>query len=618
MGRNRRLLTFGQLLLIRMPIMRLLILLFASVLLTTCRSTLTYTHPDVSKWEKMTLDFPGPETSENAPVNPFVNYRLDVTFTEGDHSVTVPGFYAADRHAADNGAESGNLWQVRFRPDREGEWTYTGTLVTGDSIYRSDDPSAGKIIERYEGAFLVGPADAGETGKLIRDHPRYLRWAETGDYFLKTGVDSPENLLGYADFDGTYRHSEQFREGESRTEGLHTFAVHAADARPGDPTWKDGRGEALLGGINYLQEAGVNSLYFLTLNINGDGKDVWPYTDHEERYRFDVSKLAQWERVFDHADSLGMMLHFVLNETENETLLDGGDTGPERRLYFRELVARFGHHRAITWNLGEENGPNDWSESWQTNDQQRQVLDWFAVHDPYRQYVVLHTHPGEAAFTRIYEPLLGNDKLGGLSLQLGDPYSANEVTQRWIRRSAEAGAPWIMTLDEVGPWYRGIDPDQAAPNNNQDSLRALTLWGNLLAGGAGVEWYFGARSPHNDLNLEDWRSRDRAYRWSAHARRFFEDHLPFWEMEAHNELTEGQTDWCLAKPGEVYAVYLPFGDPAKLDLSAANGEFTVRWYNPRQGGELIDRGELVSSTDGSVELVPPGEEDWVALLTRRK
>jgi hypothetical protein len=31
-----------------------------------------------------------------------------------------------------------------------------------------------------------------------------------------------------------------------------------------------------------------------------------------------------------------------------------GHTGVQRRVYLRELVARFGHHLAVTWNLGEE------------------------------------------------------------------------------------------------------------------------------------------------------------------------------------------------------------------------------------------------------------------------
>ena len=579
-----------------------------------CRTTLTNTYPDVAKWEKMTLAFPGPQTSETDGVNPFTDYRLDVTFTSGDRSITVPAFYAADGRAAYTSAEAGNLWQVRFRPDRVGEWSYTGTLVTGPSVHLNNG-SEEKTVEKYTGSFFVGAPPADETGRLVRDHPRYLQWAETGSYFIKTGVDSPENLLGYADFDGTYRHRNEFREGESTTEGLHEYLPHTKDFRTRDPAW-NGRGKGLIGGINYLHSVGVNSLYFLTLNINGDGKDVWPYTSHEARTRFDVSKLDQWEIVFDHADSLGMMLHFVLNETENETLLDNGDTGPERQLYFRELVARFGHHRAVTWNLGEENGPNDWSDTHQDTRQQREVLAWFAANDPYRNYVVLHTHPGEAAATAIYEPLLGNTDLDGLALQLGNPYTAHETTKKWIDLSTTAGAPWLVTVDEQGPWWRGLDPDDAVPNN-QDSLRALTLWGHLLAGGAGVEWYNGARSPQNDLNLEDWRTRERAYRWSAHARTFFERYLPFWKMESHDELLTTEGQFCFARPGQVYALGLPFGRPATLDLSGDSGEYTVHWYNPREGGELLDTGEIVRADDGAVMLVPPGEEDWVALLERR-
>ena len=49
------------------------------------------------------------------------------------------------------------------------------------------------------------------------------------------------------------------------------------------------------------------------------------------------------------------MQHLVLQEQENDQLLDGGELGLSRRLYFRELIARFAHHPAITWNLGEEN-----------------------------------------------------------------------------------------------------------------------------------------------------------------------------------------------------------------------------------------------------------------------
>jgi len=49
----------------------------------------------------------------------------------------------------------------------------------------------------------------------------------------------------------------------------------------------------------------------------GDGKDVWPYISPDDFSRFDVSKLAQWEVLFQHAQSKGILLHVVLQETEN-------------------------------------------------------------------------------------------------------------------------------------------------------------------------------------------------------------------------------------------------------------------------------------------------------------
>ena len=68
----------------------------------------------------------------------------------------------------------------------------------------------------------------------------------------------------------------------------------------------------MIGALNYLASKGMNSVYFLTMNIEGDGKDVYPYTSYEERFRFDCSKLAQWEIVFDHMDKLGLMQHLSL------------------------------------------------------------------------------------------------------------------------------------------------------------------------------------------------------------------------------------------------------------------------------------------------------------------
>ena len=76
---------------------------------------------ELRKWHRITLTFDGPFTSEQAEVNPFMDYRLRVEFRNGDHTLIVPGYYAADGNAGETGADSGNKWRVRFSPDREGE-----------------------------------------------------------------------------------------------------------------------------------------------------------------------------------------------------------------------------------------------------------------------------------------------------------------------------------------------------------------------------------------------------------------------------------------------------------------------------------------------------------------
>ena len=58
------------------------------------------------------------------------------------------------------------------------------------------------------------------------------------------------------------------------------------------------------------------------------------------------------------------------------------------------------------------------------------------------------------------------------------------------------------------------------------------------------------------------------------------------QMRHADELTPDPADYVFAKRGEIYAVYVPEGGTAELDLSGVNGRYTVKWYDPRNGGEL--------------------------------
>jgi hypothetical protein len=445
---------------------------------------------ELKQWHKVTLNLEGPAATETGTPNPFTDFRMDVTFSNGDLTYVVPGYFAADGNAANSSASAGTIWRAHLSPDTPGTWTYTISFKTGSNVAINGGGQPLAPFDGLAGSFSVAPTDKSgrdlrSKGRLQYVGERYLRFAGSGEYFIKVGADAPENFLNNTEFDGTYNAG-----GSDYTKD---WSPHRQDWQPGDPTWQGDKGKGIIGAVNYLADKGLNVFSFLTYNVGGDSKDVWPFIAPNERLRYDVSKLDQWAMVFDHATSHGMYLHFKTQETENDNGpngLDGGNVGPERKLYYRELVARFGHNLALNWNLGEENS--------QTTEQRKDMAQFLADTDPYDHNIVLHTFPG--AKNSVYTPLLGAaSKLTGTSLQSGWSQVHGD-TLKWIAESKSAGKPWVVANDEQGGASDGIPPDAGWPGYNgggpaRDQLRHEVLWGHLMAGGAGVEAYFGYQHP---------------------------------------------------------------------------------------------------------------------------
>ena len=202
-------------------------------------------------------------------------------------------------------------------------------------------------------------------------------------------------------------------------------------------------------------------------------------------------------------------------------------------------------------------------------------------------------------------------------VKMGNMNNTHTRTIKWIDDSARAGRPWFVCLDEIGPFAHGVLPDAEDPEHNQ--VRKEALWGNLMAGGAGVEWYFGYQHPHTDLNLEDFRSRDAMWDQTRYALEFFQKHLPFTDMVHADARTAATNDYVFADEGVAYAVYLKDGGTPVLDLGPSGaGEFRVQWYNPRAGGALLDGAVTYVIGPGMVSLGGPPSDptaDWVVLVT---
>ena len=595
---------------------------------------------ELKRWHKVTLDLNGPYAEESGEiVNPFTDYRMTVTFRHksGNPIYHVPGYFAADGDAGETSATSGSVWRAHLSPDKTGDWSYEIHFVKG--ALAAVEESRGLPLPLYDGqsgTFTVEDSDKAApdlraTGRLEYVNERYLRFKGSGEYFLKAGPDAPETFLAYVDFDNTH--------GTLEKAPLKTWEPHLGDWKKGDPTWQGDKGKGMIGALNYLASEGLNSFSFLPYNAGGDGVNVWPFVTMVDKLHYDVSKLEQWAIVMEHGQKLGLHLHFKLQENEMDDnrhrsagtdhggiipeALDGGLLGTERKLYLRELIARFGHNLALNWNLGEENT--------QSYEEQRDMAAYIKNVDPYDHNIVIHTYPNRQ--DEIYPNLLGAQSvLTGASLQ-NSWKAVHSLTHKWVRASELAGKPWVVANDEQNPADGGVPPDpgykgfdgQADDKGKPytiDYIRKYTLWGNLMAGGAGVEYYFGYKYAESDLNLEDFRSRDLSWDYCRLALEFFKDEeIPFWKMKCRDDLIGNpentNSKYCLAREGSIYLVYLPDGKTSKLDLSGANGKFDVRWFNPRTGGKLrkgsvdtVSGGASVSLGDAPAD----AGEDWLVVV----
>jgi len=313
----------------------------------------------------------------------------------------------------------------------------------------------------------------------------------------------------------------------------------------------------------------------------------------------------------------------VLNEAEkaNKQELDNGELGPERKLYFREMVARFGHHLALQWNLCEEyNIAFDYGP-----DRIRAFAEYIRALDPYDHPITVHSagNPVEALrFT------YGDTRFDVTSIQCNQQ-PIHKVTEAIYRDTEKAGRPLPISLDEFT-----VDRGQRAsflPVDHAEGHRREKIWPTYFSGGM-VEFIL-----EDLLAVDNFKKPELEKLWQYvwHARHFIEEHLPYWEMEPADELAQGGDvlpigigngrtiplrPQVFAKRGEVYAIYLPTcSQTGTLDISDLNGFAKQRWFNPRIG-KFEGFSKRVKGGERIVLGLPPSTPslDWVVLVERKE
>jgi hypothetical protein len=602
-------------------ILALMLLLSATVVFPEAQQSGSVTVSGPTRvWHPVTLDVRGPTHAEtDTGPNPFLDYRLQVLFRgPSGRQYNVPGFFDGDGA----GGTRGNVWRARFSPDEPGQWQYTVSFRSGPGVAVAVDNRAGGAVsgDGQQGTLTVGPRDPAapgflKLGRLEYVGKHYLKFRD-GGYWISGGTNEPENFLAYEGFDNTP---------PSHSGWGHKYADHVADWRPGDPDWGNGRGKGIIGAINYLASKKTNTLFFLPMNIGGDGKDVWPFAGKpdplgsptNDNLHYDVAKLAQWEIVFAHAQRQGLFLHVVFNEAEqpNKLELDNGELGPERKLFYREMIARFGHHLAMQWNLSEEynarGGGGGLGGPLFTPAHIRQFADYVRTVDSYAHPITVHPLGDPIEVLRF---TFGDPRFSTTSIQTG-ARRLETLVDEFRRQTAAAGRPLPISIDE---FIMGNGLPRCGPPETVEACRKQRIWPVYLSGGT-LEIILSELLETDSFKNPPSKETIWDQMWYA---RSFVEQLPFPEMEPMDGLVQGAGigPQVFVKPNEVYAIYLPIATPSgSLNLENAPGPFELTWYNPRTG-RFVGQPRPVSG-GGMVELgAPPSDpgEDWAVLVRGRK
>ena len=564
---------------------------------------------ELRRFHKLTFTWDGPDLLEEDAT--FRDYRLDVTFTSpSGKKFVVPGYFAADGNAGETSAIAGTKWRCHFNALEIGEYVYEASFRNGPNIAVDFDTTSGFPVAPMDGdtgSFIVDETnktadDFRSKGKLEYVGEHFMQWTN-GEYFMKIASNSPETFLEFTDFDNT--------------SSTRSYSAHVGDWNTGDPKWMEDKGKGIIGAVNYLNEVGINGQYFV-LHREGEAASPW-VNPANSYYNYDVSKMDQWQIVFDHMMEKGLMAHFVFSESTNQSFFEvnvsSGDEmfSDARKLFFREIVARFGYLNAVTWNIGEENGWDRRNLSWTgeeakalTTEQQLAFTTYIDELAYYNDFITVHNGPASTINSEntIYDNLQGDNSITGTSMQSfhGDPFVVEHITKKYRNESARSGKKWVAYLDEA--W-------QAGPTVTS-LFRSNLLWPNLVGGGAGIEYY---ATDGLDLTLEDFSFYSEFYEQMRHAYDFYhENDIPFYNMYNQDDLvTNG---WCHGDDFKNIVIYVKSQQVGTTTIDLL-GDYEVQWYDPREGGDL-QSGTVVDVSAGEDIYLgePPSntDQDWVILI----
>lgn len=486
--------------------------------------------------------------------NPFTEASLTgvLETADGKQHWDVEGF--AD-------SEDGSVFRIRFMPVTAGDYKYSATYQQGG--FRKTSSGSFRAVEAHRRGLLgVDPA-----------YPWHFIWTGTGEHFFFNGTTA-YFLMGWKE-----EHTIDFS-----IERLHRLKVNrmrvAIAGREGTFF-----GEPVMNGP-------VWSVFLTPWHAEKTDDYTHPGFDYS---RFNVSYWQRFDRMLKFARERDMNISLVLDMNDSYVHPDAGSEDEHR--FIRYAVARFGAFSNITWDLGDDlDSFRD--EKW-THETGMLLLGW----DPYKHLETSHPVKIEHQDRR-------SNWFGFTSYQEWSR-DQHRLMLESRRLQEKAGRIIPQTNEEYG--YEDHYPVWALPGSDSSDVLRRTAWDIVMAGGYQTAGETARRGtniwPDTGGGWMNARGDDTMtmFLGYGHMVDFFTS-FEWWRTNPHDELVNNG-NYCLADPGETYAVYLPHAGSVTVKLEP--GHYQAYWFSAMTG-EKIDLPDVTGPIWTSPEA--PDHNDWALLL----
>ncbi len=308
--------------------------------------------------------------------------------------------------------------------------------------------------------------------------------------------------------------------------------------------------------ISKLAPTGANGIYMQIIRSHGgDGAaDHNPFVDSDPAMGLSDPILEQWEGWFDEMEAAGIVVYLFIYDDSARIWNTGDDVGAEERAFLTEIVDRFEHHPLLIWVVGEE-----YEERYSA----ARVSNIAAV--------IREADDGDH--------VIGVHKLGGIDFsELADDPNVDQFAIQYNMSTPDALHSAMVTAfgDALGRY--NLNMSESASHGTGRTAR-LNSWASAM-GGAYVMVLGQDIAGTAVSDLED----------CGRMVQFMEA-ANLTNLEPHDELAMGATQYVLASPGSEYIAY---ASDASGDLGLRGldtGSYELAWLDPADGdtaAETVD------------------------------